>query len=541
MDTQLLGALLGAIPSSAPPAIWTVRHAAGHEAHVNLHDNTAQLPGALTVWDRAVTVHECGHIRWDMPNETLAQKWPALTMPHVLSWYKMVREWVIDARLVAEGFTPDPRIGMDRFDWSAMPDPANLDVEALALTWANMAYVNTGCQEQATKDRTGELWALLPTRGTSPLRALLETAFQECLASIWDDTLHADWAVRLAAFWPRQAAQPQPTQAAPLTQKYLEALQQAQQGQQATQQAQAALGQAMAQAGQPTAAQMQQAAQAAQAAQALQAAMPGQSGTGATEYGAGKKPRGAGKAGKGKSLAPEEREIRKARGRVPWGKDVVIHNHLTTARPGKRIKEPRASSEEGAVITHIERAFSDGRVFKEGLTDAGTVIIDGSGSMDWTRDDLEALIDAAPSVVVGVYTNRQTADWRNFATICIVAKGGRRADDFFETCGKAPGNAGSDLPALRWLADPKQRGPKFIVSDGKYWGECVQPKGCGRRCADEHTCGCYHAACNAAQKAGKILRVRNMDQLVRAARRKPASISDGCQHLHEQYRRPQPR
>jgi hypothetical protein len=203
---------------------------------------------------------------------------------------------------------------------------------------------------------------------------------------------------------------------------------------------------------------------------------------------------------------------------MAWGKDVVICNHVTIAAPGKRLKAPRGASEEGVVIVDLPRVFQDRRPFRNAPRPAGTIIVDTSGSMHWSQPELEEVIRRSPNVVVALY-NAFGAPRASGARICIVAKDGRAAN-LEHVMAAHPfngGNNGSDAPALRWLADRHQKGPKFILSDGEFWIS-------GNPSSDY----CLHT-CEPIMKKGKILRVPTFQDMIAIANYRPALISDGSE------------
>lgn len=110
------------------------------------------------------------------------------------------------------------------------------------------------------------------------------------------------------------------------------------------------------------------------------------------------------------------------------------------------------------LLTDPERRVFDRVSRKSG----GVVLVDGSGSMSLTSDDLREIVQAAPGCLVAVYSY----DGADEPNIWIVAQNGRyaRAEDF--PC------IGSDnivdLPAIEWAVSRRERktDPVIWVSDG---------------------------------------------------------------------------
>jgi hypothetical protein len=87
-------------------------------------------------------------------------------------------------------------------------------------------------------------------------------------------------------------------------------------------------------------------------------------------------------------------------------------------------------------------------------------------------------------------------------------------------------NNGSDAPALRWLADRRQKGPKFVLTDGCFWGDTNY--------SSEQYCT---SVCEPIMKAGRILRVPTLADMILIANHRPAKISDGSAQMPYTTRR----
>jgi hypothetical protein len=119
---------------------------------------------------------------------------------------------------------------------------------------------------------------------------------------------------------------------------------------------------------------------------------------------------------------------------------------------------------EGSVVLYAHRSALDGAVYRRAVRRGGcTVLIDASGSMSLSSQDLSHILAAAPGKpLVGIYGGDGDS-----GELRIVARGGYRAPD---SALEAPGVGNIvDIPCLEWLAS--QRGPRIWVSDGGVTGK----------------------------------------------------------------------
>lgn len=98
----------------------------------------------------------------------------------------------------------------------------------------------------------------------------------------------------------------------------------------------------------------------------------------------------------------------------------------------------------------------------------GTVLIDGSGSMGWSLENLVKILDSLPAALVAVYSG-----FTGGGEVVTVSDRGRRAGDRLDGW-KPYGGNWIDLFALRWLI--RQPGPHVLVSDLRFCGGqgCVE-------------------------------------------------------------------
>jgi hypothetical protein len=191
-------------------------------------------------------------------------------------------------------------------------------------------------------------------------------------------------------------------------------------------------------------------------------------------------------------------------GDVEWEKPPLVRNLLL----GKVARKARPT-DEGAVIRHMSRWYTDRRIFtRKRKLPGGTLLIDQSGSMSLTPAQVDEIIDAAPHATIVGYCGMGTT-----GTMRLLASKGKRVgnDDV-----KIPG-AGNviDGPALKWLA--KQEEPRVWVSDGLVVPVSDRVKGVkqdGRRDA----MALAIVACRNFAKKHKIVRMRDADEAVRLLR-----------------------
>ena len=150
-------------------------------------------------------------------------------------------------------------------------------------------------------------------------------------------------------------------------------------------------------------------------------------------------------------------------GQPLWGRLTIEEPPRSTVARLARLRTVRRPSDEGTQIRRLDRLLVDGRVFasKRHLV-GGTVLIDGSGSMGWSREDILRCVEVAPAATVAVYSGHGDK-----GALRIVAKDGRMVapDLVASPCGL--GNI-VDGPALDWLA--KQAEPRIWISDAAVTG-----------------------------------------------------------------------
>lgn len=180
-----------------------------------------------------------------------------------------------------------------------------------------------------------------------------------------------------------------------------------------------------------------------------------------------------------------------------WG-DMNIQDVPLTERlqgdPSRRVR----ATDMGAIPRYMHRLPVDQKVFgrrRKHRKFQGTVLIDCSGSMSLTAEEVDEILHRWPAVTIATYSGFAAE-----GILRIVAKKGRRAG--IQWLGPPAGGSNViDGPALDWLNT--QKGPRVWISDG--WvtgiGDASAP----------------HLTVDAAKKCarGKIKRIQNVQQLIR--------------------------
>ena len=148
--------------------------------------------------------------------------------------------------------------------------------------------------------------------------------------------------------------------------------------------------------------------------------------------------------------------------KVSWGK-MKVEIPPRPRRVDGFLGKGRIASEEGVIPRYGHRLLVDGRVFcKTRRQRGGSVLIDGSGSMNITSEDLKRILAHSPGAVVACYSGN-THD----GVLRVLAQDGRQVEE--KWIGAPAGGANViDKPALDWLS--KQAKPRIWVCDGQVTG-----------------------------------------------------------------------
>lgn len=146
-----------------------------------------------------------------------------------------------------------------------------------------------------------------------------------------------------------------------------------------------------------------------------------------------------------------------------WAEMTIETADLTRTLPPKLYSRQFRHAPEGMFPRYMHRLYTDGEIYAERSRrkGGGAVLIDISGSMSLTAEQVEEIMHDLSCDVIAVY-----AGSGNTGTMRIVARKGRMAErhEFSLPFG---GNC-IDGPALHWLS--MQPGPRVWVSDGMVTG-----------------------------------------------------------------------
>jgi len=147
-----------------------------------------------------------------------------------------------------------------------------------------------------------------------------------------------------------------------------------------------------------------------------------------------------------------------------WGKLTVEEAPLTErlkANPERKVR----ATDMGAIPRYMHRITIDQRVFgrrRKRVIFQGTVLIDHSGSMSLSTDEVEEILTRWPAVTIATYSGMGGS-----GKLRVIARNGKRAENRW--LGRPSGGENVvDGPALDWLA--KQKGPRVWISDGHVTG-----------------------------------------------------------------------
>jgi hypothetical protein len=137
----------------------------------------------------------------------------------------------------------------------------------------------------------------------------------------------------------------------------------------------------------------------------------------------------------------------------------IVRPDLPILLHGKDLSRVWRSAEVGDSIRRPHRWVTDKRIFGRKTKDkGGTLLIDASGSMGISRDDIEMMCHLIPAGTIATYAGEGKV-----GELHIIAKKGRMVNEHTDIRPEYGGNI-VDGPALEWLG--KQQRPRIWVSDG---------------------------------------------------------------------------
>jgi hypothetical protein len=145
-----------------------------------------------------------------------------------------------------------------------------------------------------------------------------------------------------------------------------------------------------------------------------------------------------------------------------WGPMIIHRPILEQAAKGSWKRPVKAYGDTGCVPNAIQRFCTDQRIFavEDRRMSAPTILVDLSGSMSLSVEQVQALVEEYPYCTIATYSGRDS-----WGALRIIAGGGKYTT---RNCWLQPpsgsGNNTVDAPALRWLA--RQGAPRVWVSDG---------------------------------------------------------------------------
>ena len=162
--------------------------------------------------------------------------------------------------------------------------------------------------------------------------------------------------------------------------------------------------------------------------------------------------------------------LRPQRGPDTWGELIWGKVPLTNVAKGK-LGQRRVAMAYGRNPRRIGRLYTDPqrRVFDhKRRAKGGVVLIDGSGSMSLTRQNVLDILKVAPGATVAIYSDMD--EGKGLPNIHIIAKDGKCVDE--KNMPEFGAGNGVDLPALEWAIGERKskKTPVVWVTDG---GVCV--------------------------------------------------------------------
>ena len=178
-----------------------------------------------------------------------------------------------------------------------------------------------------------------------------------------------------------------------------------------------------------------------------------------------------------------------------------LHRRKRSANTGKRVLYP------SRVMSDPQKRVFGTKVKANG----GVVVFDISGSMSLTDEDIETILEHAPSAIVMAYSHKKNTSRPN---AWILANRGKRCDHVSKLDIGNIGN-GVDGPALQWASKVARRGERIIwVCDGQITDA-----------QDKAGTNEMHEQCFQVIDKFNIVQARNVNEAVKILKNPTASVS----------------
>jgi len=162
--------------------------------------------------------------------------------------------------------------------------------------------------------------------------------------------------------------------------------------------------------------------------------------------------------------------VRSSHKTAKWSQMDIVRPKLVERLPVKLQSTARKKSDRGVTPKSMHRYTTDKKIFSNKTKrDGGTVLIDASGSMDFTEEDIKELVYTLPASTVAMYcgddhheldyTYWKDTDTKPLGHLYILAENGKYVGDIPEH----PAQNLCDGPAFDWLG--KQPEPRIVVTD----------------------------------------------------------------------------
>jgi len=161
---------------------------------------------------------------------------------------------------------------------------------------------------------------------------------------------------------------------------------------------------------------------------------------------------------------------------VRWARMEISYPLLEKSLPNKLLGKSKKYSDMGVSPRAMHRDLTDKKVFtSKSKRKSGTVLIDVSGSMSFTEEDVQEIIETLPASTVAIYSGDSDADEKEPSkvkgTLRVVGKNGR----YVKYIPEHGFHNLIDGPAIEWLT--RQAEPRILVSDLQFTGlDYANPK-----------------------------------------------------------------